>query len=208
MDRDYGKDIDELRKQIDELKSIFQEKLSDSREDRQEKDLKKAHPGKGTHQGEIMSILEKELCNYVDRNGTTGAVTYLGVFASGGRQSKWISQIVNTDGLLRLIENNSVAAVLNCIGNADRLNILLALLRTPMSVASLVEKCGFGSTGQVYHHLRPLLSADIVYEDEYVRGEYAIRPHRVQGLIMILAGIADLLDTRYSQGTWDYTDVT
>lgn len=30
--------------------------------------------------------------------GTGGAITYLGVFASGGRQSSWIRNGVETDG--------------------------------------------------------------------------------------------------------------
>lgn len=210
MNRDYGKEIDALREQINEIKGILQDevkKLSASRENKQEKNYKKVHPMEKTHPDERINKLMENLCNYVDDNEITGAITYLGVFTSGGRQSNWIKNMLDTDSLLRLIENNSVTTVLNSIGNTDRLNILLALLKSPMSVASLVEKCGFGSTGQAYHHLKPLLAADIVCEDENVRGEYAIRPHRVQGLIMLLAGIADILDTRFTQGTWeDNTD--
>jgi DNA-binding transcriptional ArsR family regulator len=104
---------------------------------------------------------------------------------------------------LALIEIKLASAVLQCIGNSDRLNLLLTLLRTPMTVASLVEKCGFNTTGQAYHHLKPLIAADLVYEVEQgERGVYAVRPHRVQGIIMLLAGIADLTDPRYSRGNW------
>lgn len=89
-----------------------------------------------------------------------------------------------------------------CIGNANRLTILLEILRGPKTVAALVEKCGFGSTGQVYHHMKPLLAADIIVEDEYQKGVYIIQPHRVQGIIMLLTGISDMVDETYTQGAW------
>ena len=68
------------------------------------------------------------------------------------------------------------------------------------NVSELVNDCGYSSTGQVYHHLKPLLTADLVTEDKSHRGTYIIQPHRVQGLIMLLAGIADLVDGTYTQG--------
>jgi DNA gyrase subunit B len=64
----------------------------------------------------------------------------------------------------------------------------------------LVSDCGYSSTGQVYHHLKPLLAADLVAEDEHRRGSYIIKPYRVQGLVMLLAGISDLVDSTYTQG--------
>ena len=67
----------------------------------------------------------------------------------------------------------------------------------------LVETLNFGSTGQVYHHLKPLIAADIVADDrDGGKGKYAIVPHRVQGILMLLAGVSDLSDTQYSSGTF------
>ena len=43
-------------------------------------------------------------------------------------------------------------------------------------------------------------AADLVTED-HRRGSYVIRPHRVQGVIMLLAGVADLVDGAFTQGT-------
>ena len=80
--------------------------------------------------------------------GTGGAITYLGVFASGGRQSSWIRNGVETDGLLALIENGTAERVLACIGSGERLRLLLAILQKPQTVAELVKTCGFGSTGR------------------------------------------------------------
>lgn len=57
-----------------------------------------------------------------------------------------------------------------------------------------------GTTGQVYHHLKALQAADLVTQEE--RGQFAFTGHRAQGLLMLLAGVRDLLDTRYSAGKW------
>lgn len=151
----------------------------------------------------VMALLDS-VENKAGRLGLTGAITYLGVYTSGGRQSTWIRKDVNTDELLRLIEDRSAERVLACIGNNDRLNLLLALLRRPMTVAQLVEECGYNSTGQVYHHIKPLIAANLVAEDEHgdVKGRYIVVPHRVQGIIMLLAGISDMLDPQYTQGDW------
>lgn len=72
-----------------------------------------------------------------------------------------------------------------------------------MTVAQLVEECGYHSTGQVYHHLKPLLAADLVAEDREKKGCYVVQPHRVQGIIMLLAGISDMYDPRHAKGTWE-----
>ena len=72
-----------------------------------------------------------------------------------------------------------------------------------MTVTQLIEECGYHSTGQVYHLLRSLLTADLVMETKEQKGVYAIIPYRVQGVIMLLAGIYDLVDTKYSSGTWE-----
>jgi hypothetical protein len=206
MEHDYSADIENLKKEVEDLKALFMEftkHRNDIDSENEDGDLNNVRPMKNMHPDPKLSSIMNRLCKITDKEGRTGSITYLGVFTSGGRQSNWIRNETNTDDLLNLIENKSASVVLQCIGNNDRLNLLLALLRTPMTVAMLVEKCGFNSTGQVYHHLKPLISADIVYEDDQAeRGVYAVKPHRVQGIIMLLAGIADLVDIKYSQGSW------
>lgn len=206
MEHDYSVDIENLKKEVEDLKALFMEftkRRDDIDSENEDSDLKNVHPMKNMHPDPKLSSIMNRLCKLTDKEDRTGSITYLGVFTSGGRQSNWIQNETNTDDLLKLIENKSASVVLQSIGNNDRLNLLLALLRTPMTVAMLVEKCGFNSTGQVYHHLKPLISADIVFEDEQAeRGVYAVKPHRVQGIIMLLAGIADLVDIKYSQGNW------
>ena len=164
------------------------------------------HTGRlADHPDPILQAAMKELEDDCIASKDMGRVTYLGVFASGERQSNWVRKSVPAGGLLRLIETREAEKVLACIGSSDRLNLLLALLKKPMTVNQLVEECGCRSTGQVYHHLKPLLAADLVEEDtkEERKGYYAVRPHRVQGIIMLLAGVSDMLDPAYARGSWD-----
>jgi len=204
MDRDYGKEIDGINVQLNEIKNLLTELTKQPQKKVGANPLKNIEPMRNMHPDKRLSELQEELCEKTDEDGNTGYITYLGVYSSGGRQSNWISNQVNADMLLELIESNVAAKVLACIGNNDRLNMLLALLRTPRTAAQLVEECGYNTTGQVYHHLKPLLAADLVKEDEqHGRGNYVIQPHRVQGVIMLLAGISDMLDTKYTQGNWE-----
>lgn len=211
MERDYGKEIDSLREQMENFQNTVSPQLEELRAMVQE--LLPGKPGakKPTNSratpamhpdgrlNELMDELEQKTA---ERNGS-GLIAYLGVYQSGGQQSNWIRSTVPTEDLLSLIESGIAGKVLACIGNANRLAILLEILRGPKTVAALVEKCGFGSTGQVYHHMKPLLAADIVVEDEHQKGFYVIQPHKVQGVIMLLAGISDMVDETYTQGTWD-----
>lgn len=214
MERNYGKEIDALREQmeslqnmvspqLDELRAMVMELLPDKPSTEKLKRVQVMH---GMQPDSRLNELMEELYNKTESRNGSGLVSYLGVHNSGGRRSLWIRDTVPTEHLLSLIESGIASKVLACIGNANRLAILLEILRGPKTVASLVEKCGFGSTGQVYHHMKPLLAADIVVEDEKQKGVYVIQPHKVQGVIMLLAGISDMVDETYTQGTWEADD--
>jgi len=102
------------------------------------------------------------------------------------------------------IDSRMAEKVLACIGSQERITLLLALLNKPMTVAELVGVCGCTSAGQVYHHMKPLMAADLVAEDRKAgRGVYAVVPHRAQGIVMLLAGIQALADTKYAAGDWE-----
>ncbi len=201
MDRDFARELDDLKRQVEELARLLAAKQADPEEKPDHigavKKSKKMHPDPA-----VMNILGR-LENTCGESGDTGKVTYIGVFTSGGRQSTWVQNGVSANDLLRLIEDNTAEKVLRCIGSSDRLNILLALLKQPMTVAELVERHGYNTTGQVYHHLKPLLAADLITEDKNsAKGTYIVKPHRVQGIIMLLTGIHDMTDIRYTQGDW------
>ena len=209
MERDYGAEIDELKKELQDIKKSL-ESISVIADSVKESDATRKHVGhvekmeKMHPDPAVMTLLDR-LENTCGSKGECGCLTYMGVFSSGGRQSTWIRNEVSADNLLALIENRTAEKVLACIGSNDRLNILLAIMKKPMTVAQLVEECGYHSTGQVYHHLKPLVTADLITEDgqNVGKGYYAVQPHRVQGIIMLLAGISDMVDPQYTQGKWD-----
>ncbi len=199
-ERDYGKEIDALREQLENLQDMVQASLPNKPS---AKKLESVQVMQGMHPDSRLSDLMEELCHKTEERNGSGLVSYLGIYQSGGRQSNWIRSTVPTEDLLSLIESGIASKVLACIGNPNRLAILLEILRGPKSVAALVEKCGFGSTGQVYHHMKPLLAADIIVEDEHQKGFYVIQPHKVQGVIMLLTGISDMVDETFTKGTWN-----
>ncbi|MDE7297538.1 MAG: helix-turn-helix domain-containing protein [Lachnospiraceae bacterium] len=213
MDRDYGQEIDVLQKDMAEIKELLQEFVKmNVGANRKESESGQKYSGEvqimhGMHPDSRLSDQMEELCIRSGELNVTGLISYMGVFASGGRQSNWIRNQVKTDMLLELIENHTAEKVLHCIGNSDRLAILLAILRKPRTVAELVEVCGLNSTGQAYHHMKPLLAADLIAEDNASgsggRGVYIVQPHKVQGVIMLLAGIADMTDETYTSGSWE-----
>ena len=211
MGRDYGKEIDSLREQMESLQSMTSSQFDELRtmvmallpnKPSTEK-LERVHVMHGMHPDSRLSKMMEELCYKTEEKDVNGLVTYLGVYISGGQQANWIRNAIPADELLSLIESGVASKVLACIGNANRLAILLEILRGPKTVAKLVEKCGFGSTGQVYHHMKPLLAADLIVEDEQQKGVYIIQPRKVQGIIMLLAGISDMVDETYTQGAWE-----
>ena len=199
-ERDYGKEINALREQLENLQDMVQASLPNKPS---AKKLESVQVMQGMHPDSRLSDLMEELCHKTEERNGSGLVSYLGIYQSGGRQSNWIRSTVPTEDLLSLIESGIASKVLACIGNPNRLAILLEILRGPKSVTALVEKCGFGSTGQVYHHMKPLLAADIVVEDEHQKGFYVIQPHKVQGVIMLLTGISDMVDETFTKGTWN-----
>jgi DNA gyrase subunit B len=200
MDRDFGAEIDSLKDEIRQLRQAVlighlprtKGKVPDSDSD--------VLSSTGREQ---LDDLRDQLIAFAAAQNLTGAVAYAGTFCSGDdestRQSIW-AMAVPADTLLDLNKQRMVEKVLASIGNSQRLDILLALLRKPMTVNQLVEVLGSNTTGQIYHHLKPLLAADILREE---KGVYAVLPHRVQGIIMLLAGVYDLTDTHYTSGTWE-----
>lgn len=204
-ERNYGAEIDALRQDINEIKELLKGgKTVEDKPYSKPDNSKLVEKINDMTSDTVLSSLMDRIQNECEDDGSTGRVVYTGVFASGGRQSNWIG-MHNTDNLLKLIEDRTAEKVLACIGSGDKLNILLALLRKPMTVAQIVSESSFNSTGQVYHHLNALIAADLVEEhlENNNKGTYVVVPHRVQGVIMLLAGISDMLDEKFgTEQSW------
>ena len=200
--RDFGVEIDAMKQELAGLKARLDALMPPGEPKEAASPSGRIHIMESMHPDRQLSEKMKELCIRTEERGVTGLVTYLGVFSSGGRQSNWIRNEVPADSLLALIENRTAEKVLACIGSSDRLQILLALLRKPMTVAELVEACGLHSTGQAYHHMKPLLAADLIAAEENDKGRYVVRPHKVQGIVMLLAGICGMAGETHTRGCW------
>jgi DNA gyrase subunit B len=200
MDRDFGTEIDSLKEELQQIRKMMLRSHLPKTEPKTPKEGKDVLTPEGREQ---LNDLRNQLIAYAEDHHETGAIAYTGTFSSGSgestMQSIWVAA-VQTDYLLALNDNRMVEKVLTSVGNSQRLAIVLALLKKPMTVNELIEVIGFNSTGQAYHHLKPLVSADIIKEE---KGVYAVIPHRVQGIIMLLAGVWDLIDTRYTSGNWE-----
>lgn len=192
MDRDFSAELDEIKAELKKLKEFYMR--SSSKAEEGGKNWKRVEPIRNMHPDSRLSGMMTEMCTHAEESGASGLVTYMGVFSSGGRQANWIKNEVNADDLLRAVEDRTPERVLACVGSNERLNILIALLKKPMTVAEIVKKCGFGSTGQAYHHMKPLLAAGIIAEGEEGAGKgvYVVRFDKVRGIIMLLAGIYEL----------------
>ncbi len=192
MDRDFSAELDEIKAELKKLKEFYMR--SSSKAEEGGKNWKRVEPIRNMHPDSRLSGMMTEMCTHAEESGVSGLVTYMGVFSSGGRQANWIKNEVNADDLLMAVENRTAEKVLACIGSNERLNILIALLRRPMTVSEIVKECNLGSTGQVYHHMKPLLSAGIIADGEEGAGKgvYVVRFDKVRGVIMLLAGSCEL----------------
>lgn len=212
MSRNLEAEFDSLRNEVAELKDLIKtmniQPNSLSQEDEPVEFISNNGDGKPFKQKTLNKLKDdvKKFCKHNNHIGTLATVGYFDNGTNtGGDCAEWYSLTKNAGDLLSLIENRTAEKVLMCIGNNDRLNLLLALLKQPNTVAGLVENCGYTSPGQVYHHLRPLISADLVVEDKKhaVKGTYTVRPHRVQGILILLEGIYYMAGTWFTQGNWD-----
>ena len=187
MTRDYGKEIDNIREQLDEIKDLLvgnkknlpatptnTRVTADEDEDRV--------------QNETLEILRKR----VQDDGVSAAMTCSGILSSDKGTMSWVTIFSGLDRFTELIETNAADKVIACIGNEDRVGILLSLLNAPKTAAQLVDACGYRSTGRIYHLLKPLLAADLVKEDGDQRGVYVINGKRIPGVMMMLEGIRQL----------------
>lgn len=180
MDRDFSTELDEIKAELKKLKEFYMR--SSSKAEEGGKNWKRVEPIRNMHPDSRLSGMMTEICTHAEESGASGLVTYMGVFSSGGRQANWIKNEVNADDLLRAVEDRTPERVLACVGSNERLNILIALLKKPMTVVEIVKKCGFGSTGQAYHHMKPLLAAGIIAEGEEGAGKgvYVVRFDKVR----------------------------
>ena len=84
------------------------------------------------------------------------------------------------------LPTDALADVFAALGHPVRITIVRRLLAANASVTELQETGEFGTSGQLYHHLKILTTASVV--TKVGRNEYAIAPtHVVPTLVALLA---------------------
>ncbi|OLR93234.1 ArsR/SmtB family transcription factor [Actinokineospora bangkokensis] len=113
-----------------------------------------------------------------------GAVLFTGaVRLPTGEHYEW-QQGASTGGLLGL-DWASAAEVFGALGHPVRLRLLRAVLGGTGTTAALQELDDVGTTGQLYHHLKPLVAAG--WLQNAGRGRYRVPGDRVVPLLAVLA---------------------
>ncbi|MGO1543666.1 MAG: ArsR family transcriptional regulator [Gulosibacter sp.] len=114
-----------------------------------------------------------------------GAVMMVGsVTTPNGDQADW--QYGETTDALFDRDFGDTADVLSAIAQPTRLQLLQRLLTDAKTVNDLLATGQFGTSGQIYHHLRPLVSAGWLRQTG--RGNYEVPAHRLVPLLTILIG--------------------
>ena len=112
-----------------------------------------------------------------------GSVVYAGHLETEDGPVEW-QYGLGVDKLAEL-DWASLAAGLDALGNPVRLNILRAVWSGISTVAELKEQEGFGTTGQIYHHVNQLVAAG--WLTTHRRGRYVIPADRQVSLLVIIA---------------------
>lgn len=173
--RDYGMELDFLTGEVNELKQLLSQFI----------DLQSSH--KPLHLNDFRKVSSK-----TEVENDLGAIFYSGQYR-GQKGFRWDPQQRNVSQLLDL-DSDKGAKVLAALGNKQRLDILTTVLHGPLTGSEIVDQLNMGTTGQLYHHTKALLGADLLVQEER-GGRYSLPPHRTLPLLLLLSAISDLLDT-------------
>lgn len=115
----------------------------------------------------------------------SGAVMMVGtVTAPNGHSADW--QYTQTTEALFAGDFAARAEVLSAIAHPIRLTLLQRLLTDAETVNDLQRTGEFGTTGQIYHHLRQLVSAGWLRTTGH--GRYEVPAQRLVPLLTMLTG--------------------
>lgn len=177
MTKHLHQEIDTLKEQMKELKQFVQQALPVALSSARTTTLQAAVPAE-LNQG--------------------GAVYYSGHIHQREQDLRWEPKERSMEQLLA-ISTDKGAKVLAALGHKQRLEILKSVLTEPATGAELVERLGMGTTGQLYHHLKALIAANLLVQEP--QGKYIVPAHRRLPFLLLLAAASDLLDAS------DYLDM-
>jgi DNA-binding transcriptional ArsR family regulator len=120
--------------------------------------------------------------------GAQGTVVYAGAGPGPDGLNAW--QVARPWSDLAEVDPGLVAAPLAGLASPHRIQILQVLLRGPATTAEITDRLEGPSSGQLFHHLKELLAAGLLYQPN--RGTYAVRHQHVVPLLTVLSCAIDL----------------
>lgn len=176
MTRDLTQEMDVLKNQMAELQQLVYQAIME----------RKPLSAASQHQHEIATAP-----NINEATSEVGSVFYSGQVRLNGHSIRWEPQERRMDQLLDM-NTEKAAKILAALGNKQRLDILKAVMAEPLTGSELVERLNMGTTGQLYHHLKALLGADLLVQEQ--GGRYALPQHRSLPFLLLLSAAGDLQD--------------
>ncbi|NHN28577.1 ArsR family transcriptional regulator [Paenibacillus sp. S3N08] len=170
MNRNLGSEIDQLKLEMNKLQKLVGSYL-----------------GEASKKAFVMDDLTP------DKEQNEGNIYYSGQYRNGHIKYKWDAKEQPIRGLLNL-DGEKMAKILSALGNKQRLDILRSVIKGPVAGTELVEKLNMGTTGQLYHHIKALMGADLLVQEER-GGSYSLPSHRVLPVLLLLAASSELADT-------------
>lgn len=121
-----------------------------------------------------------------DRHGKPGGLWIVGAARlPKGVRATWSHDVATVDLLER--DWAGQADALAALAHPVRLAVLREVLRGSRSVSSLATLPGVGTSGQLYHHIKPLLARGWLRQDG--RGRYEVPEARVLPLLTLMAAV-------------------
>lgn len=122
-----------------------------------------------------------------------GELNYSGSYYNSTNELYHLPPCQRRVSQLLTLDSDKTAKVLGALGHKQRLEILISLLQGPQTGPQLVEQLHMGTTGQLYHHTKALLGADLLVQEER-GGAYSVPKHRIMPLLLLLSAATDLND--------------
>ena len=147
-------------------------------------------PGRPAANGDL-SIVRSLVSELADGRRGRGRERHRALRRRGDRR-RWSHRLADgpTWNELTELEPGPIARLLAALGNPQRVQIVQALIHAPATTAELSGRLDEPSTGQLFHHLKELLAAGVVYQPQ--RGTYAIRQQHIVPLLTVMSCSLDL----------------
>lgn len=117
MERDYGAELDEIRRDL----QVIRQQLAQSAADHDDRPdigapVGKVYRAPGLAQDKALNQVQRRLETECGQSGDSGRIAYAGVFTNGENQSTWSRESVSADGLLRLAGTPAADRVMRALG--------------------------------------------------------------------------------------------